>query len=351
MPDTDIRSGLDGVPPSALAAFEPPPSRDPRTRYLFFGGDVPYTHTPQYPAGGLWVESRCVMNQICQRCDITPVILASPRAQLEYIPEGMGIPGTETEAGNGPVKLALQQYYEYPGPVVTNLLKNYAGQGLVELENLRGFPPLTVKGFKLREFFFPSWPTLPKGNLEVIEQIEKKLDVYAALTPNEEARQLIVGVGEEMLRSIRKFHDWMQGTIDETHGRFTLGGEDRDKKRRYDRLDVLALERTGTARRDNELNLMARQSNDLAKALKEALLAVAGQSEQKAQVAVPASITDEKIDELIKATEEMRAALTAKTSEHDAITEHVREAEEMAESDEPIEDPPASPGLKIGKKK
>jgi hypothetical protein len=274
--EQQITSGLDAPGVAGIAAFEPPSTRDPRVRYLFCGGDFPYTHTAEYPTGGLWVESPCVTNHICLRCDITPVLLHPTRAQIEYIPEGMAIPGTEVEAGPGPVKLALASYYEYPGPVVTNLLKNYGERGLIELEPLRGFPPATVKSFKLRDVFFPTWPVLPKSNVELIDQLEQKLELCRIAEGFDDmSRRVVVGCGELMLKAVVTYHDWMQANIDETHGRFTLGGEDRDRKRRYDRLDHLALTRTGTARRDNELNLMARQSNDLTKSLKEAVEAIA----------------------------------------------------------------------------
>ncbi len=304
--EQQILSGLDAPAVAHAVAFEPPPTRDPRVRYLFVGGDFPYTHTPQFPTGGLWVESPCIANQICLRCDITPVILHATRAQVEYIPEGMGIPGTESEAGPGPVKLALQQYYEYPGPVVVNLLKNYAERGLVELEPLRGFPPATVKSFKLREFYFPNWPTLLKNNVEIIEEMERKLEVYRVIEElDENGRRIVVGCGEQMLKALIAYHDWMQAGIDETHGRFTLGAEDKDRKRRYDRLDQLALTRTGTARRDNELNLMARQSNDLTKSLKEAVEAIArnaqtGAAEASSRPGVEASFTLEQLQSIME---------------------------------------------------
>lgn len=233
--------------------------RDREPRYLFFAGDEPGLPTP----GGLQVASLCIPRQILWRCAVTPALSAPVRMRAVEIPEGRLIDGTRDGKGLASMLLPC-------GPEVDELLANYGhpdqGQwlkrwGLVELTALRGMPPKEVAALNLTAFFFPSWPSLPETNKEVLAQLRERLKAATS--------QIQRTCGEQMIAAVEMAQEYQQRIVREGNIRVTFGETNDRFKPGFDSKDELFAQRSGVGLAINSLR--GNQSDAAAMNLKEIL--------------------------------------------------------------------------------
>lgn len=241
-------------------SYEITSPEDNRVRYLFFGGDV---GDVQY-SGGMRVGSQAVPRKTLYRCLVTPCVTTRKMELISLIPSGGMIPGSADK-----IKVGCGEYWVNAGPEAAQLLSQYGNPGepgrnlgLVELA-----PHLlcgqdwerVVKPLDLTRTFFPNWPTLPKLDSDLIAEFMERFEYVRTTAESRIAlrRELFVTVGQDMLRGLEAAARWHEAICTQTNHAVAQPRGDEAYKYRFDGLDEVCFERSGSVKNTDALRRVA----------------------------------------------------------------------------------------------
>jgi len=158
------------------------------------------------------------------------------------------------------VNTAVVFYLEEPRPVLSILVQNSMSQGGMEITALRGMPKGVFEKLNLNEAIFgtprpKTADVLRKKMMEHINRAEKDQG---------EAAQKMASIAAQIIDSVNRCLGYTAGVLRDTHAQMDLAkAGNPDGKFGYDQRDMRAMEFSGAVPRDEAMNLMARQHQEM----------------------------------------------------------------------------------------